>query len=307
MEHVTIGRKFGEGKIAYAECTANGDLSRAEIKGKSFLLVCLAEGELRFSAGEKSHTAKAPCFLCFDEREEPVFNPADGARYACVWFHPMFLNVNMTFSRIRSAEYKDMASVHDLFLLRPFLDGGYVIPCDGERMAVAEHFCHCMERELTEQRDWYWSCRARSYFMELLISLERVYAGVGYPMIANEPYGETAEKRDLAGDAVLYLEGRYAEDLSLQDVCNHLEVSRSALTAAFRKELHTTVMEYLTDFRLKVAKKHLAFTEIPPKEIAMRCGFKTVQHFARVFKKHTGQTPGEFRKNALQKRRDEIK
>ena len=59
-----------------------------------------------------------------------------------------------------------------------------------------------------------------------------VYAGVGYPMIANDPYGETAEKRDLAGDAVLYLEGRYAEDLSLQDICDHLEVSRSALTIA---------------------------------------------------------------------------
>ena len=43
MEHVTIGKRFGEGKIAYAECVTDGDLSRVDIKGKGFLLVCLWE------------------------------------------------------------------------------------------------------------------------------------------------------------------------------------------------------------------------------------------------------------------------
>jgi len=307
MEHVTIGKQYGEGKVAYAECVMNGDLSSGEIKGKSFLLVCLFEGELHFSVGEKSYAGKAPCFLCFDEREEPAFRPSATARYACIWFHPLFLNVNMTLARIRSVEYKDVASVHDLFLLRPFLDGGYLVPCEAERMASAEHACRCMERELREQRDWYWSCRSRSYFMELLIGLERAYAEVGYPLVANEPYGETAGEADLLQDAALYLEGHFAEDISLEELCARLGVSRSSLTAAFRKGLNTTVMEYLMAFRVRVAKKHLAFTEIPHKEIAFRCGFKTVQHFSRVFKQHTGQTPGEFRKNAVQKRKDEIK
>lgn len=291
MEHVTVGKKYGEGKVAYAECVTDGDLSRVEIKGKSFLLVCLFEGEMRFSAGGKTHTAKAPCFLCFDEREDPVFAPAHGARYACIWFHPLFINVNMTLSRIRSVEYEDMASVHDLFLLRPFLGDGYAVPCGAERMEAVETACRCMERELTEQRDWYWSCRSRSYFMEILIALEREYARVGYQLVANEPYGETAED-SILGNAVLYLEGHFGEDLDLERICRHIHVSRSALTAAFRKELGSTVMEYLMGFRVKVAKKHLAFTEIPIKEISMRCGFKTAQHFARVFKKHTGQAPG---------------
>ena len=91
MEHVTIGKQYGEGKAVYAECVANGDLSRAESGGNSFLLVCLFEGTLRFSAGGKSYVGEAPCFLCFDEREEPVFENTAGARYACVWFHPLFL------------------------------------------------------------------------------------------------------------------------------------------------------------------------------------------------------------------------
>ena len=36
-------------------------------------------------------------------------------------------------------------------------------------------------------------------------------------------------------------------------------------------------------------------------------GFKTVQHFSRVFKAQTGTTPAEFRKNAVQKRKDDFK
>ena len=307
MEHVTIGKKFGEGKIAYAECVTDGDLSRVDIKGKGFLLVCLWEGTMTFSVGGKPYTGHAPCFLCFDEEEDPVFGSTAEARYACVWFRPLFLNVNMTLARIRSQGYEDVASVHDLFLLRPFLEHSYVIPCQTEQIKAAEKACRCMERELTEQRDWYWSCRGRSYFMELLIALERSYAEVGYGKLANEPYGETTSEGALLQDAILYLEGCFSEDLNLERVCNHLGVSRSALTAAFRKEMNSTVMEYLMAFRVKVAKKHLAFTEIPQKEIALRCGFKTVPHFARVFKNHTGQTPGDFRKTAVQKRKDEIK
>ncbi len=307
MEHVTIGKKYGEGKIAYAECATDGDLSRVDIKGKGFLLVCLWEGELSFSVCGREHTACAPCFLCFDESEDPVFRNPANARYACIWFRPLFLNVNMTLSRIRSVGYEDLASVHDLFLLRPFLEHAYTVPCGKERISSVEQACRCMERELTEQRDWYWSCRGRSYFMEILIALERSYAEVGYGHVANEPYGETNAERDLLQDAVLYLEGSFAEEMDLERVCTHLGVSRTALTATFRKELNTTVMEYLMGFRVKVAKKHLSFTDLPQKEIALRCGFKTVQQFARVFKQHTGHTPGEFRKTAVQRRRDEIK
>ena len=43
------------------------------------------------------------------------------------------------------------------------------------------------------------------------------------------------------------------------------------------------------------------------KDIANMVGFKTVQHFNRIFKEITGTTPAEFRKTAVQKRKDWIK
>ena len=60
-------------------------------------------------------------------------------------------------------------------------------------------------------------------------------------------------------------------------------------------------------YRVTVAKKQLAFTEVPIKDIANMTGFKTVQHFVRIFKERTGLTPAEYRKQAVQKRKEEMK
>lgn len=65
-------------------------------------------------------------------------------------------------------------------------------------------------------------------------------------------------------------------------------------------------MAYLMQYRITVAKKQLEFISVPIKDIANMAGFKTVQHFNRVFKAQTGTTPAEFRKNAVQKRKDEL-
>ena len=65
-------------------------------------------------------------------------------------------------------------------------------------------------------------------------------------------------------------------------------------------------MDYLMKYRVTVAKKQLEFTNVPIKDVAAMSGFKTVQHFSRVFKNHTGATPAEFRKIAVQKRKDDL-
>ena len=55
-----------------------------------------------------------------------------------------------------------------------------------------------------------------------------------------------------------------------------------------------------------LTQKQLAFTDVPIKDIANMVGFKTVQHFNRIFKEITGTTPAEFRKSSVQKRKEEL-
>ena len=83
-------------------------------------------------------------------------------------------------------------------------------------------------------------------------------------------------------------------------------MNHTTLTALMKEELGLTAIEYLMKYRITVAEKQLEFTSVPIKDIANMTGFKTVQHFSRVFKAQTGATPAEFRKNAVQKRKDDL-
>lgn len=307
MEHITIGRKHNEGKVALVECIKNDSLESIKIKGKCFLLIILTSGKLEFKIGEEKIVAISPSFLCFDETENPVLISKSKARYTCIFFHPKFLNINMTFELLRSSEYGDIATTHDMFMLKPFIDKAYVIPIAETQVEKIEYSADCLLEELKNQRDWYWSCRGRSYFMEIIIALERMYGLIGYGLthqkVDNAPIINNPKLRD----AVLYIEGHYGDNITLSDISAKAGINHTTLTALMKNELGCTAKGYLMQYRIGMAKKQLSFTDVPIKDIADVVGFKTVQHFNRVFKERTGETPAEYRKTAVQKRKSAIK
>ena len=306
MQHITIGKNYNKNKIALVECIKNDKLESINIKDNYFLLIILSKGRLEFNIGGQKITTTAPAFLCFDESENPVLISKTKAQYTCIYFHPTFLNVNMTFKLLRSNSYNDIASTHDMFLLKPFINNEYVIPIIDTGVEKIETSAEYMAKELTEQRDWYWSCRGRSYFMEIIIALERMYGLMGYGLTHKKSDTTPIIKNPKLRDAVLYIESHYGDSITLSDISANAGINHTTLTALMKEELGCTAIEYLMQYRITIAKKQLGFTDVPIKDIANMVGFKTVQHFNRIFKEITGATPAEFRKTAVQKRKDEL-
>lgn len=306
MQHITVGRKYNEGKVAKIEYTQNDRLQNIDIKGKCFLLIILTVGKLEFRVENGQFCAAAPAFICFDETADPVLISKQKAQYTCIYFHPEFLNVNMSFEMLRKKEYGDIASTHDLFLLKPFTDKAYVIPIAEAQLEKITQAAGFMQDELKNQRDWYWSCRGRSYFMEIIIALERMYGLIGYGVTHQKSDNTPIIKNAKLRDAVLYIESRFDESITLADITKAAGMNHTTLTALMKEELGLTSIEYLMKYRITVAEKQLEFTSVPIKDIANMTGFKTVQHFSRVFKAQTGATPAEFRKSAVQKRKDDL-
>lgn len=300
--HITVGKQKWQGRVVQVECRKNAELEYIDNKGQYFLMVILLSGRLSFNIDGHHILAEAPCFLCFDEMENPEFDFVEEAEYFRIYFHPVFLNVNMTFHFIRSKQYDDLAQAHDLFLLKPFLEHQYVVPIGVDFFEKVRLACENLEKETKEQPDWYWSCRSRSYFMEIMIALERMASFFQEEIRGEEFYIQKGKLQDVLS----YMEGHYNEPVTLKDITEKCGMNHTTLTTLMKQQTGMTVMEYLTNYRLKVAKKHLAFTEIPLNEIADRCGFKTSQHFSRVFKEKTGQTPISFRQTALEKRKKEL-
>ena len=306
MQHITVGRKYNEGKVAKIECVRNDRFQNIDIKDKCFLLIILNAGKLEFKVENERLYAAAPAFICFDETADPVLISKQKAQYTCIYFHPEFLNVNMSFEMLRKKDYGDIASTHDLFLLKPFTDKAYVVPIAETQLEKIVQAAGYMQEELQNQRDWYWSCRGRSYFMEIIIALERMYGLIGYGVTHQKSDNTPIIKNAKLRDAVLYIESRFDESITLPDIAKAAGMNHTTLTALMKEELGLTSIEYLMKYRITVAEKQLEFTSVPIKDIANMTGFKTVQHFSRVFKAQTGTTPAEFRKNAVQKRKEDL-
>lgn len=301
--HMTVGNYYWKGKEVYVECRKNGGLEQIDNKDENFFMVVLLDGNLSFRVRELPYEAKAPCFLCFNERETPEFDEPGRAEYYRIYFHPVFLNINMTFKLIRSYNYEDIAQAHNLFLLKPFLENKYVVAMGEDFREKMRSSCESLEQETVKQPDWYWSCRCRSYFMEIMMALERQNSL--YEKEITEDRISVVNHMKLQ-KAIEYIEGHYNEPITLKDITEHCGLNHTSLTVLFKQEMQTTVMKYLTEHRIKAAKKHLAFTDLPLKEIASRCGFKTAAHFSRVFKETVDETPAAFRRTALEKRKRDL-
>ena len=255
MQHITVGRKYNEGKIAKIECVRNDRLRNIDIKDKCFLLIILTAGKLEFKVENERLYAAAPAFICFDETADPMLISKQKAQYDCIYFHPEFLNVNMSFEMLRKKEYGDIASTHDLFLLKPFTDKAYVVPIAEAQLEKITQAAEFMQEELQNQRDWYWSCRGRSYFMEIIIALERMYGLIGYGVTHQKSDNTPIIKNAKLRDAVLYIESRFDESITLPDIAKAAGMNHTTLTALMKEEPGLTAIEDLMKYRVTVAKK----------------------------------------------------
>ena len=59
-----------------------------------------------------------------------------------------------------------------------------------------------------------------------------------------------------------------------------------------------TFTEYLTELRMNKAKELLRTTQMRSSDIAYAVGYNDPHYFSYLFKKHTGMTPRDFRKEA---------
>lgn len=95
---------------------------------------------------------------------------------------------------------------------------------------------------------------------------------------------------------IQYINSSLQQDLSLQQVAEHVNLSASYLSRLFRKETGQNFVQYVATLKIEQAKKLLEHTDEPIYKIADAVGY-TEQTFRRVFKNTVDMTPNEYRKS----------
>ena len=92
-----------------------------------------------------------------------------------------------------------------------------------------------------------------------------------------------------------YISAHLEEKLTTEILANEFHMSRSTLDRLFRMYAEQTVKDTITECRISTAKDLLSATDAPIKEIMVKCGFQSENHFFAFFKSHTGITPNKYR------------
>ncbi|MEW4453500.1 XylR family transcriptional regulator [Bremerella sp. JC817] len=101
----------------------------------------------------------------------------------------------------------------------------------------------------------------------------------------------------LVRQAVQFIQRNSDIAITVSDLTRHLDVSRRSLEERFRKVLKRSPAEEIRMTRLNVLKAHLRQTGQTLAEISQQAGFSCENAMLRFFKRMTGMTPGEFRRN----------
>ncbi len=125
-----------------------------------------------------------------------------------------------------------------------------------------------------------------------------------------ERSGEEEAESDEAGNYIVRMALEYIRrnasepHLSLNDVAEHVYVSQWHLSKLLNRETGQSFFDLLGGIRIGQARELLEDPLLRIHEVAERTGYSDVAHFSKSFKKYTGMTPGEYRKERIARRRE---
>lgn len=92
-----------------------------------------------------------------------------------------------------------------------------------------------------------------------------------------------------------FLQKNYQKKFVLDELCDSVNLCRSACCRYFKKMMNMSISDYLNEYRLSQALFLLDNTDNSVTEIAVQSGFTSASYFISKFKEKTGLTPLEYK------------
>jgi len=133
----------------------------------------------------------------------------------------------------------------------------------------------------------------KSSIYRLLVLLLRKHIQV---VMTPKEYNSRIKKLERFNKILQYIESHYAEDLSLDKLCNMVNMSRYYFCRLFKQVTGKTLSEYVNYVRINKAEQLLRNTGHNITEISMMVGFDNANYFSRLYKKYKKVPPSSIQK-----------
>ncbi len=94
----------------------------------------------------------------------------------------------------------------------------------------------------------------------------------------------------------IYMQRNIQKNLTQEFISSLFFINRSYLSTLFKERTGKKFVNYLNELRIQSAQQQLIHTNRKMYQIARSTGYENVKYFFRVFKKHTGLTPEQYRR-----------
>jgi AraC-like DNA-binding protein len=270
----------------------NGLLLPAVPERYRVIIIEKGDGFLRLNG--RMSPLSAPAILCLNERESFSWLGNEKAESRVLYFHPNVINHKFRLPLDHSSDEYSLTDSQDLWCLKPFNDrneslSGFMA-VDPIALGHALQIMDVIGGTIRSQSDSGWPCRSRSYLLELLFFIGRIYSP------------SEAILKPFMGSDIEYMEGvlvhlhsRYREKLKLEELAIQFHTNKTTLNARFKELTGYTVMAYLARIRIQTACSALRNTKHPIQEVMDMVGIHDSAHFLRYMRKFTGLSPSEYR------------
>jgi AraC-like DNA-binding protein len=156
-----------------------------------------------------------------------------------------------------------------------------------KRQDLARWFERTVEEVQTRTRGWCSYLRAN--VNEALLGAMRHLEQHGNGLTKAE------NQRGMVDLAKAYIQSRYAKPITLKEISREVYLSPNYFSMLFAKATGMTVFDYVQKVRLDEARRLLAETNLPVRDIARQTGYSTAAHFTRSFGQRVGCSPRKYR------------
>jgi AraC-like DNA-binding protein len=98
---------------------------------------------------------------------------------------------------------------------------------------------------------------------------------------------------------ISFLNKNYNRNISLEEIASFAAMNTAAFCRYFKSKTGKSFKNYILDMRIGFACKLLLMEDISISQLSSKCGFETISHFNKTFKKNTGYVPSQYRKMML--------
>ncbi|MBP2242103.1 AraC-like DNA-binding protein [Cytobacillus eiseniae] len=96
--------------------------------------------------------------------------------------------------------------------------------------------------------------------------------------------------------AISFMKENYADEFSIAELAEMLQIERRRFSELFEQHTGLSPIQYLTEYRIRMARELLRISQHSIAEIGELVGYQDNFYFSRVFKKQVGMSPLKYKK-----------